>query len=340
MKSFTKEQRLFLGMQAGVLAYAFASAKNVSARRRKIIQQDKKRFGEDAIQRVPNGGDKVVDHPALSWVLDNFAKVAIACAGIQFRKKFTFGTSLPARILKEMANVAFLQECTIAWHWILVNKVYSHIPFFDKNRKNQSVKESLKDYMNSNMPVIVIIALLETFFLKSARELQEQKITFDKRFKPFKFLVKLLYVRVVTDLFFWLGHKLIHRRENYWIHKKHHEHNKTRIWTNYHFSLLDLLIEAFIPFLVATLSLGAISNSMYLPEEEIAVIGSYIIGLEVNSHAGKPLPTMSVFPPLGPLLSYWDDWNVWFHETHHNRLKCNYSITPYWDHIFGTARYE
>lgn len=62
--------------------------------------------------------------------------------------------------------------------------------------------------------------------------------------------------------------------------------------------------------------------------------------IEIESHAGKALPTMTLFPPISLLMTEYDDWNAWFHETHHNRLKCNYSISPFWDMVFGTGRFE
>ena len=59
---------------------------------------------------------------------------------------------------------------------------------------------------------------------------------------------------------------------------------------------------------------------------------------EIGSHAGKPVPVVSVFPPFS--LAYncayaalWglpspDADNVWFHHCHHVFYTGNYGITP------------
>ena len=37
-------------------------------------------------------------------------------------------------------------------------------------------------------------------------------------------------------------------------HRTHHEHVSPSLWTNYHFSLADLILEAFAPFAVVRLT--------------------------------------------------------------------------------------
>ena len=56
----------------------------------------------------------------------------------------------------------------------------------------------------------------------------------------------------------------MHKRENYWIHKRHHEHNKTKLTTNYHFDSRDLAIEAFIPFVISIATVMQLNKRMYI----------------------------------------------------------------------------
>jgi hypothetical protein len=50
------------------------------------------------------------------------------------------------------------------------------------------------------------------------------------------------------------------------------------------------------------------------------VCSAYIVWYEVGSHSGKPVPTVSFFPPLSPLYNaIWpiDRSNIKFHEVRH-----------------------
>jgi sterol desaturase/sphingolipid hydroxylase (fatty acid hydroxylase superfamily) len=56
------------------------------------------------------------------------------------------------------------------------------------------------------------------------------------------------------------------------------------------------------------------------------------------------MPCTSLIAPLAPLYNDcfgwdWDRRNVEFHHSHHQILKCNYSITQWPDHLFGTTRW-
>jgi len=99
------------------------------------------------------------------------------------------------------------------------------------------------------------------------------------------------------------------------------------------------MIEAFIPAFAGVASYEFVFSTA-IRETEVNLLMMYIFWFEVQSHAGKALPTMSLLPPVAPLMQSFDDWNCWFHEIHHNVLKCNYSIAPWFDTIMGTARWN
>jgi sterol desaturase/sphingolipid hydroxylase (fatty acid hydroxylase superfamily) len=124
------------------------------------------------------------------------------------------------------------------------------------------------------------------------------------------------------------------------IHKRHHEHNEPQVWTNQHFSIPDLFIEAIFPMIAAFGTL--IAAGIKISPLEQKLLGNYVIWLEALSHSGKPMPCTSLLAPLAPLYNYffqWDRRNVEFHHSHHQLLRCNYSITPWADHLFGTTKW-
>jgi hypothetical protein len=126
------------------------------------------------------------------------------------------------------------------------------------------------------------------------------------------FCAKLAVVRSIVDVFFWIGHYAIHKRATYaLIHKRHHEHNHPSVWTNQHFSVPDLFIEAILPMMAGIGALAAAGVKVSVLEQ--ALLGSHVIWLEACSHSGKPMPCTSLHAPLAPLYNWlfqWDRRNV------------------------------
>ena len=67
---------------------------------------------------------------------------------------------------------------------------------------------------------------------------------------------------------------------------------------------------------------------------------SYIAWHESGTHLGKPLPVISMYPPLSILYNAFTNSEgrtaIEFHEVHHNRRQCNYGITQWIDMIMGS----
>jgi sterol desaturase/sphingolipid hydroxylase (fatty acid hydroxylase superfamily) len=127
-------------------------------------------------------------------------------------------------------------------------------------------------------------------------------------------------------------------------HKTHHEHNHPSVLTNQHFTIADLFVEAYIPAIIA---LSVLAKGLRVPVSPVeeALIGGYIAWQEQCSHSGKPVPFSSMVAPLAPLYNHllglrWDRRNVEFHQVHHERMRCNYSITQWLDNLMGTTRWE
>merc|ERR1712000_279935 len=115
------------------------------------------------------------------------------------------------------------------------------------------------------------------------------------------------------------------------------------MWTNQHFTVADLFLEAYIPVIVA---LGVVQSGMgiYISKLELNLLSVYVGWLESISHAGKPIPASTLVAPIAPIyqavLGDVDRRNVEFHHCHHELLQCNYSITQWPDHLLGTTRWN
>ncbi len=74
------------------------------------------------------------------------------------------------------------------------------------------------------------------------------------------------------------------------------------------------------------------------------LLAAYMNWYAIGSHSGKPVPTVSYFPPLRPLYQWVlgdvDARNVEFHERHHNKIHQNYGITQWIDMLVGTRKLQ
>jgi sterol desaturase/sphingolipid hydroxylase (fatty acid hydroxylase superfamily) len=100
--------------------------------------------------------------------------------------------------------------------------------------------------------------------------------------------------------------------------------------------------QAFVPFILGLEVLRRLGT--HSSRLEVALYATYINWYEIGSHSGKPVPTVTYFPPLSPLyralLGDVDAQNVEFHERHHNKLNQNYGITQWLDKLLGTHKLQ
>eukprot|EP00729_Bicosta_minor_P009212 gene9212-2633_t len=127
------------------------------------------------------------------------------------------------------------------------------------------------------------------------------------------------------------------------VHRTHHEHVSPSLWTNYHFSLADLILEAFAPFAIALIVMHTILG-LHTTQHELFGLLSYTMWFEIGSHCGKSLPVLTWMPPISPILRLFvgdvDDSNALFHHSHHTLVFCNYGISQWTDHLMGTAKFD
>ena len=159
--------------------------------------------------------------------------------------------------------------------------------------------------------------------------------------RPLQFLLRLFIMRIAVDVSFYLVHWALHRKPIYKsVHAVHHEHIHPTIWTNYHFTMLDLVLEGFLPFAVGLMVLemaGFVS-----PLIETNALLAHVMWYEIGSHSGSTAPVLSFLPPLSLLyrsiFGDIDKDNAYFHHCHHVYRLCNYGITQWLDICLGTKK--
>lgn len=160
-------------------------------------------------------------------------------------------------------------------------------------------------------------------------------------------LLRLAVVRLAVDVAFYAFHRALHTPMFFGpLHRRHHEHRSPHVWTNYHFTAVDLFVEGFAPFGVGLAALELLG--LRCSRLEYLLLLSHIMYYEIGSHAGKPAPVISYFPPFALAYNAFyavvlgkespDANNVWFHHCHHVFYTGNYGITPWLDAVLGTRK--
>lgn len=275
-----------------------------------------------------------VDNPIVASLLENGCIIGLAILRNLLPRQRP-ERSRTARFLLHLLGGMVINDGSILVQNMLVHKVYTHIPFFSQAHTHRARlrPSSLRRWLRCNFIANIIAGGLVTLFNRRSK-----RPAFS--LQPLRFLVKLAISRVVVDLFFYTAHRALHTPMLYKIHKKHHQHIATGLPTNFQFTLLDLLIENFAPLFAAMFTLEVVMKNGCSPLEQGLLVG-YIQWYEIGSHSGKPVPTVTYFPPLTLLyrllLGNVDERNIEFHDKHHAYGNCNYGITQWCDHLFGTS---
>lgn len=231
---------------------------------------------------------------------------------------------------------------------VLLNTVYRDAPSLSVRCSDAPVvQQGVFDFFTTMVPAQFIASAGFSFisFMLLPRESVEAtlRLTAEHGYmaRPLPFLLRLLIVRVTVDIWFYIVHWLLHRKGVYEaIHITHHEHIKPTLWTNYHFSVLDLIFEGFVPFGIALAVLESIGLSSPLIETNALL--AHIMHYEIGSHSGTTAPLVSFFPPLSCAYKLFlgdiDRENVLFHHCHHVYRLCNYGITQWVDILLGTKK--
>ena len=234
----------------------------------------------------------------------------------------------------------------IVMQHFLVHRVYRGIPFFSTASRKRSTKtppqQLAQDWSTANLPVHLFGACLFGVLISrlSEREFDAAIRYGNQPFRVGSFLLKLGMMRVLADIVFYVVHGALHTKPLYrLLHKRHHEHVATALPTNFHFTVIDLLLEGFLPLFAANRALDLAGVRFNTFERFLGF--TYLQWYEAGSHSGKAVPTVTYFPPLSPLYRFFlgnvDEHNVAFHQAHHRFGRGNYGITQWLDYALGTA---
>jgi sterol desaturase/sphingolipid hydroxylase (fatty acid hydroxylase superfamily) len=282
--------------------------------------------------------ERCVSHPLFTWVLENACCVLPALLSMLVVPQPKQGSFASAAF--SVGSGALISEVmhSMSLTW-LTQSVYHHVALFsEKGRPKISVLSFFQGWLSCHLWVDSFNAFVLGAQIASLNFMSHHQTIVRRDFSPLKFLLKYGILRIFTDIGFWFAHRALHHRSLYWLHKKHHQHSRPSITTNYHFHPLDFWFEAIFPASLGFMALQVLNLQPGRFEQSFML--NYIIFHAVSSHAGKPLPCVTYFPPLAPLyqllLGPVDRDNIKHHDVHHARLDCNYSIVIWPDIVMGT----
>lgn len=286
---------------------------------------------------------RMTSHPLLTWIVENSCILGVSLFSSRIFDMFhnpRASCSAGSLFLHLMPGHIMQVWGILAIQAFLTHYTYSDVPTFNgKHRPHSSLAYLVWDFVRSNLgQSVVSVATVSAAVALRGPQAFNQAVPAIDRIKPMIFLFKLAIMRACVDIGFYFGHRALHHRSLYWIHRYHHQHYRPTLDTNFHFSPLDVFIEAGFPVFLglSTLEILGFKNSLL----EASLLVGFIGWHEQGSHCGKPLPTVTYFPPLAPLyqliLGPVDKDNVRHHDIHHARLNCNYGITIWPDALMGT----
>jgi sterol desaturase/sphingolipid hydroxylase (fatty acid hydroxylase superfamily) len=302
---------------------------------------------------------RFAQHPLGAWLVENLACFLLGTINYHWTFAQRKRLGVWGFFWRSVIGGVISTDGSIIIQHFLVNYVYRDIPFFvtHKNRiPTVELPKVLWDYTRTMFPAHCIGSMISAIEM-----VQLPRQTFNRglnsRFRLFPFLFRLAFLRFWVDITFYLVHRLLHTKPLYnRLHKQHHEHINPTVWTNYHFTVLDLLLEGFVPIFVGAgllfqLYLKTGNSWFFLNFRDIRLSFAYLLWYEIGSHSGKALPCVTVYPPFAPIYNYLyklfsgnqgalDRNNVLHHERHHNLVYCNYGITPWLDWLVGTYTLE
>lgn len=250
--------------------------------------------------------------------------------------------------LKCMASNLFAEQGAVYLLYFVSNTVFRHVKPFRVNKGRADpppfTLAAYQDWLKGNGQLQIIgggflLAIMESFQPEwTYKELEETP------FSPVQFLKNMAVFRVIVDVVFYVGHRAMH--ENQWlyrmIHRRHHSHYHTSIVTNFHFSAPDLFIESAAPVFAAFLTLRGLLG-VKMSRFEMHTFLTYAAWHESGTHVGKPIPVISMFPPLSIFYNSIvdvDKHTILAHERHHNIRDYNHGITPWIDYLCGTLKLD
>jgi sterol desaturase/sphingolipid hydroxylase (fatty acid hydroxylase superfamily) len=196
-------------------------------------------------------------------------------------------------------GIIFAQHVLNSW-------VYKHVPRYSAGGRApcSDVGYVLRDFCITMLPATAVSSLgfaTLLLFTKSEADWSATRDLGHTTVRPGAFIIRWAMVRLIVDVVFFSLHRLMHSDQSRvsggiynTVHRTHHEHRSPHVWTNYHFSIADLILEGFVSYGVALATmqlLGWHTSAL----EEFGLL-AHVMWYEVGSHAGKPVPTLSFCP--------------------------------------------
>lgn len=297
-----------------------------------------RRAAEGKVKRDLTWWEQLRSHPLCAWLVENGCCVGLAMTATMLvpaprlnSRPSAFMTAIGGSMVLQWGAVGLMNFCSKTW--------YAHIPaFIGGHRPDWSLLRYCKGFVSCNHPVDLFNSTVLANAIAQLSRGEMQKMFQERTFDPLKFMGKFTVMRLAVDIAFWLGHRALHHPSLYWLHRRHHEHSRPTVATNFNFHPVDLFIEGVIPILMGRIALESVKVPM--SRFEANLMSAYVLWHEVGSHCGKPMPCVTYFPPLAPLyqlvLGNVDENNVKHHDIHHARVKGNYSIVVWPDIVMGT----
>lgn len=122
---------------------------------------------------------------------------------------------------------------------------------------------------------------------------------------------------LLSDMMFYFTHRLMHLPQLYkFVHKKHHQHIHTNVWSSFYFSKSELLSTWLFVLMLPIVPF----NPHYF------TFGSYLTFVMlslVKSHSG---------------INIKNTYTSKYHDIHHLKFNVNYGTQlKVWDNLFGTS---
>jgi len=129
-------------------------------------------------------------------------------------------------------------------------------------------------------------------------------------------IFKFFCILLLSDLMFYIVHRFMHLKCIYQsVHKKHHRHIYTNVWSSFYFSKTELLLTWMFVLVMPILFF-----EIYIVTFEIYLL--LIMMSLVKSHSG---------------INIRDTYTSKYHDIHHLKFNVNYgSDLKIWDNLFCT----
>jgi sterol desaturase/sphingolipid hydroxylase (fatty acid hydroxylase superfamily) len=320
----------------------------IQKQRQRILDEMDVKLGELMPLQQPRKRS-IWEHPFIAYLIENLSVIGL----VSLAYKIPMGggvvdpsvNQLKSSFQLFLRNLVLVEAGLALQDLVYTRILYSNVPWFSQKRPIVTSFDMLTDWLQCNFPATIINAAAQIALMQFQGKDVWNDICNDKDRKPlyvFPFLFKLAIARVIVDIVFHIAHRWMRNRDVYkQLHSRHHEHNKCIVATNFHFTWMDIFLEAALP---AWIGLGVLAAMKKDPNAtEAGLILTYIVWFEGASHSGKEIPYATVFPPLSPLINAFIDLdrdNIKYHETHHNLVRCNYGITQWLDKLVGTHRLQ